>query len=120
MAKKAKNDATTNMVEVEALNMSLKKTDRKVLRLIPGLEHAEFVRFGTVHRNTYINAPRVLSDLGFDASAYQPTERFQELFSKDATCVDDPGGEVNIYAACTLPDAIYVIRGTSHPCRESP
>ncbi len=33
-----------------------------VLRLIPGLENAEFVRFGTVHRNTYINAPRVLSE----------------------------------------------------------
>jgi methylenetetrahydrofolate--tRNA-(uracil-5-)-methyltransferase len=34
----------------------------KVLRLIPGLEKAEFVRFGTVHRNTYINAPRMLSE----------------------------------------------------------
>jgi methylenetetrahydrofolate--tRNA-(uracil-5-)-methyltransferase len=32
----------------------------RVLRLIPGLEHAEFVRFGMVHRNTYINAPTVL------------------------------------------------------------
>jgi methylenetetrahydrofolate--tRNA-(uracil-5-)-methyltransferase len=34
----------------------------EVLRLIPGLENAEFIRFGTVHRNTYINAPRVLSE----------------------------------------------------------
>lgn len=34
----------------------------EVLRLIPGLENAEFVRFGTVHRNTYINAPRVLTE----------------------------------------------------------
>jgi methylenetetrahydrofolate--tRNA-(uracil-5-)-methyltransferase len=34
----------------------------EVLRLIPGLESAEFVRFGTVHRNTYINAPRVLTE----------------------------------------------------------
>jgi methylenetetrahydrofolate--tRNA-(uracil-5-)-methyltransferase len=32
----------------------------RVLRLIPGLERAEFVRFGMIHRNTYINAPRVL------------------------------------------------------------
>jgi methylenetetrahydrofolate--tRNA-(uracil-5-)-methyltransferase len=32
----------------------------RVLRLIPGLEHAEFVRFGMVHRNTYINGPTVL------------------------------------------------------------
>src|SRR5262249_49178897 len=29
----------------------------RVLRLIPGLEHAEFVRFGMIHRNTYINGP---------------------------------------------------------------
>ena len=34
----------------------------RVLRLIPGLEHAEFVRFGMVHRNTYVNGPAVLSD----------------------------------------------------------
>lgn len=32
----------------------------RVLRLIPGLESAEFVRYGMIHRNTYINAPSVL------------------------------------------------------------
>ena len=32
----------------------------RVLRMIPGLEHAEFVRFGMVHRNTYICGPKVL------------------------------------------------------------
>jgi methylenetetrahydrofolate--tRNA-(uracil-5-)-methyltransferase len=32
----------------------------RVLRMIPGLEQAEFVRFGMVHRNTYINGPDVL------------------------------------------------------------
>ncbi len=34
----------------------------RVLRMIPGLEGAEFVRFGMVHRNTYINGPAVLRD----------------------------------------------------------
>src|SRR5262249_7560169 len=34
----------------------------RVLRLIPGLEAAEFVRFGMVHRNTYVNGPAVLSE----------------------------------------------------------
>lgn len=34
----------------------------RVLRLIPGLERAEFVRFGMVHRNTYINGPAVLRE----------------------------------------------------------
>ncbi len=32
-----------------------------VLRLIPGLENARFLRFGQIHRNTYINAPTLLS-----------------------------------------------------------
>jgi methylenetetrahydrofolate--tRNA-(uracil-5-)-methyltransferase len=32
----------------------------RVLRMIPGLEQAEFLQFGQIHRNTYINAPRVL------------------------------------------------------------
>jgi methylenetetrahydrofolate--tRNA-(uracil-5-)-methyltransferase len=34
----------------------------RVLKLIPGLENAEFVRYGMVHRNTYINGPRVLRE----------------------------------------------------------
>jgi methylenetetrahydrofolate--tRNA-(uracil-5-)-methyltransferase len=34
----------------------------RVLRTIPGLENAEFVRFGMVHRNTYINGPTVLRE----------------------------------------------------------
>jgi methylenetetrahydrofolate--tRNA-(uracil-5-)-methyltransferase len=34
----------------------------RVLRLIPGLENARFLRFGQIHRNTYINAPALLSE----------------------------------------------------------
>ncbi|MCL2029613.1 MAG: methylenetetrahydrofolate--tRNA-(uracil(54)-C(5))-methyltransferase (FADH(2)-oxidizing) TrmFO [Deltaproteobacteria bacterium] len=34
----------------------------KVLRLIPGLGKAEFVRFGAIHRNTYLDAPQVLDE----------------------------------------------------------
>jgi methylenetetrahydrofolate--tRNA-(uracil-5-)-methyltransferase len=30
---------------------------KRVLRLIPGLQNAEFVRYGMIHRNTYVNAP---------------------------------------------------------------
>ncbi len=46
---------------------------QRILRLIPGLEHAEFVRLGQMHRNTFINSPRLL----------RPTLQFQgrdELF----------------------------------------
>jgi methylenetetrahydrofolate--tRNA-(uracil-5-)-methyltransferase len=34
---------------------------KRVLQLIPGLENAEFLRFGQIHRNTYLNAPRLLA-----------------------------------------------------------
>ncbi len=32
----------------------------QVFRLIPGLEHADFVRYGVMHRNTYVNSPSLL------------------------------------------------------------
>ena len=34
----------------------------RVLRLVPGLENARFLRYGQIHRNTYINAPTLLRD----------------------------------------------------------
>ncbi len=34
---------------------------QRVFRMIPGLEHAEFLRYGQIHRNTYINAPALLT-----------------------------------------------------------
>lgn len=34
----------------------------RIFRLIPGLEHAEFLRFGSMHRNTYVDAPEVLGE----------------------------------------------------------
>lgn len=40
---------------------------KRVLRMIPGLENAEFLRYGMMHRNTYINAPQLL----------QPTMQFR-------------------------------------------
>ncbi len=33
----------------------------RVFRMIPGLEHAQFVRYGAVHRNTYIDSPNILN-----------------------------------------------------------
>jgi methylenetetrahydrofolate--tRNA-(uracil-5-)-methyltransferase len=34
---------------------------KRILRMIPGLEQAEFFRYGQIHRNTYINAPSLLT-----------------------------------------------------------
>lgn len=42
------------------------KEQERVFRMIPGLENAQFVRYGVMHRNTYINSPRHLKpDLEF-------------------------------------------------------
>lgn len=41
----------TNLLEVE---------QRRVFQMIPGLGNAEFVRYGQMHRNTFLNAPRLL------------------------------------------------------------
>jgi len=41
----------------------LKQEEQKrVFRMIPGLEEAEFIRFGSVHRNTFIDSPRLLKE----------------------------------------------------------
>jgi methylenetetrahydrofolate--tRNA-(uracil-5-)-methyltransferase len=34
----------------------------RIFRMIPGLEHSEFLRFGSIHRNTFINSPMLLTD----------------------------------------------------------
>ena len=36
---------------------------KRVFRMIPGLANAEFLRYGSVHRNTFVNAPALLNDL---------------------------------------------------------
>ncbi len=42
---------------------------KKIFRLIPGLENAEFLRFGSIHRNSFINSPVVLNaDLSLKAN----------------------------------------------------
>ncbi|MCX7965276.1 MAG: methylenetetrahydrofolate--tRNA-(uracil(54)-C(5))-methyltransferase (FADH(2)-oxidizing) TrmFO [Syntrophorhabdaceae bacterium] len=37
------------------------KEQERVFRLIPGLKNARFLRYGSIHRNTYINAPKLLN-----------------------------------------------------------
>jgi methylenetetrahydrofolate--tRNA-(uracil-5-)-methyltransferase len=51
----------------------------RVLRMIPGLANAEFVRFGQMHRNTFINSPRLLR------STLQWRERPDLLFAGQLT-----------------------------------
>jgi methylenetetrahydrofolate--tRNA-(uracil-5-)-methyltransferase len=49
----------------------LHREQERVFRLIPGLRRAEFVRYGSMHRNTYIDAPAVLrEDLSLRAAPH--------------------------------------------------
>lgn len=54
----------------------------RVFRMIPGLEHAEFLRYGQIHRNTYINAPALL------ASTLQMKSNAQVLFAGQISGVE--------------------------------
>lgn len=54
----------------------------RVFRLIPGLENAEFVRFGVMHRNTFINSPKLLK------STMQMADRPSLLFAGQMTGVE--------------------------------
>ncbi len=54
----------------------------RVLRLIPGMENAEFLQFGQIHRNTYICSPRVL------AATMQMRERHNVFFAGQITGVE--------------------------------
>jgi methylenetetrahydrofolate--tRNA-(uracil-5-)-methyltransferase len=50
-----------SLYNIVGFQTNLKWGDQKrVLRLIPGLENAEFARYGMMHRNTYINSPAML------------------------------------------------------------
>ena len=58
---RAENKEET-MYNIVGFQTSLKFPEQKrVFGLIPGLENAEFVRYGVMHRNTYINAPKILN-----------------------------------------------------------
>jgi len=55
-------DRAGQMWNLVGFQTRLKVPDQqRVLRMIPGLERAEFLRFGSIHRNAYINSPRALT-----------------------------------------------------------
>nr|WP_090948083.1 FADH(2)-oxidizing methylenetetrahydrofolate--tRNA-(uracil(54)-C(5))-methyltransferase TrmFO [Parageobacillus thermantarcticus] len=55
---------------------------KEVIRLIPGLENAEIVRYGVMHRNTFINSPKLLRP------TYQYKERDDLFFAGQMTGVE--------------------------------
>ena len=53
------NKTMLNLVGCQT-KLTYSEQDR-IFRMVPGLENAEFVRFGSMHRNTFVNAPQVLA-----------------------------------------------------------
>lgn len=58
LRKENKEATAYNLVGFQT-NLKFKEQER-VFRLIPGLENAEFLRYGVMHRNTYLNSPNCL------------------------------------------------------------
>ena len=57
-----REDARGTLYNLVGFQTNLKFGEQKrVFGMIPGLEHAEFVRYGVMHRNTFLNSPVVLS-----------------------------------------------------------
>lgn len=57
---RAENQAASCFNLVGFQTRLVQKEQRRVFRMIPGLERVRFLRYGSIHRNTYIDAPRVL------------------------------------------------------------
>jgi tRNA:m(5)U-54 methyltransferase len=56
-----KEDLEGKLLNMVGFQTNLKWSEQKrIFRLIPGLENAEFVRFGVMHRNTFLESPRLL------------------------------------------------------------
>ncbi len=77
------DNAEASLYNIVGFQTHLKWGEQKrVLQMIPGLEHAEFVRYGVMHRNTYINSPVCLRE------TYQYKDRDDLFFAGQMTGVE--------------------------------
>ncbi len=77
------DDAAGTLYNIVGFQTHLKWGDQKeVLSLIPGLEQAEIVRYGVMHRNTFINSPSLLK------ATYQFKKRDDLFFAGQMTGVE--------------------------------
>ncbi|CAM3740913.1 FADH(2)-oxidizing methylenetetrahydrofolate--tRNA-(uracil(54)-C(5))-methyltransferase TrmFO [Mesobacillus thioparans] len=77
------DDAAGTLYNIVGFQTHLKWGPQKeVLNLIPGLENAEIVRYGVMHRNTFINSPKVLK------ATYQFRNREDLFFAGQMTGVE--------------------------------
>ncbi len=97
------DNAAHSMFNIVGFQTHLKFGEqRRVFGLIPGLENAEFVRYGVMHRNTYINSPKLLDN------TYRMTEYNKIYFAGQITGVEgyiesaSSGLLAGMYAAKTI------------------
>ncbi|TYR82710.1 FADH(2)-oxidizing methylenetetrahydrofolate--tRNA-(uracil(54)-C(5))-methyltransferase TrmFO [Priestia megaterium] len=77
------DDAAGTLYNIVGFQTHLKwGAQKEVLSLIPGLENAEIVRYGVMHRNTFINSPKLLHP------TYQYREREDLFFAGQMTGVE--------------------------------
>jgi len=79
-------NAEASVYGLVGFQTQLRPSDQdRVLRMIPGLENAEFVRYGQVHRNTYIDSPNLLTEaLCTKPSAYASEGSLHRRIGADA------------------------------------
>lgn len=77
------DNAAASLYNIVGFQTHLKWADQKrVIQSIPGLENANIVRYGVMHRNTYINSPTVIN------SFYQTKKREDLFFAGQMTGVE--------------------------------
>ncbi|MFA8437515.1 FADH(2)-oxidizing methylenetetrahydrofolate--tRNA-(uracil(54)-C(5))-methyltransferase TrmFO [Pueribacillus sp. YX66] len=77
------DNSTATLYNIVGFQTHLKWGPQKeIIRMIPGLENAEIVRYGVMHRNTFINSPKLLKP------TYQYKERDELLFAGQMTGVE--------------------------------
>ena len=68
------DNAAKTLYNLVGFQTHLKWSEQKrIIRLIPGLEHVEIVRYGVMHKNTFINSPKILN-------RYYQTKAREDLF----------------------------------------
>jgi methylenetetrahydrofolate--tRNA-(uracil-5-)-methyltransferase len=77
---------------------------KRVFRMIPGLENAEFVRFGQMHRNTYLEAPKIL------LPTLQHRRRSDLFFAGQITGVEGYMGNIGTGLLAGI-NAVRLLRG---------
>ena len=109
------DDAAKTMYNIVGFQTHLKFPEQKrVFQMIPGLENARFAKYGRMHKNTYINAPKILNP-NFQTKAYPNLFIAGQLSGVEGYVESAASG---IYAAVSMDrylkglDPIYLPRTT--------